>query len=207
MSHRVRSTPDLAYARVEGTELFLDLHRPELDREVPVVACFHGGGWQRGSRKDMVSERLLPFAAQGVAVASVGYRFIDAATYPAQLHDGKAAVRWLRAHAGEFGLLGDRIGAWGASAGGWIALMLALTGGEPEFDGGVGADAGLDSSVNAAAAWFPITNLATLASERETAGLTLPPFLQGRPAPDMAAALLAVADVAEDPVTAQVASP
>jgi acetyl esterase/lipase len=112
------------YTHAAGTSLCLDLHRPDNSERVPVVVYFHGGGFARGSRADHLQDRLLAVAAQGIAVASVSYRLTDVATHPAQLEDGRTAVSWLRAHGGKFGLSIGRIGAWGVSAGGWIALML-----------------------------------------------------------------------------------
>jgi acetyl esterase/lipase len=162
---------------------------------VPCVAYFHGGGWTRGSRKDSVQPRLEALAAQGLGICSVSYRFSDVATYPAQLEDGRAAVAWLRQNGAEYGLRSERVGAWGASAGGWIALMLALTGDQP-------AD-----RVNAACAWFPPTELATVSIEREAAGLPLPLFMQGRPLADNEAELLGVASVDQDLALAREASP
>jgi acetyl esterase/lipase len=162
---------------------------------VPCVVYFHGGGWARGSRKDNVEVRLLPVAARGVAIASVSYRLVDVATHPAQLFDARAAVRWLRAHGDEHGLLTDRIGAWGVSAGGWLALMLGLTGNETE------------SAVQAATAWFPSTDLTTVSAERDSANLPLPPFMQGRAVPAMEAGLLGLTAVTNDLDTAWAASP
>jgi acetyl esterase/lipase len=60
------------------------------------------------------------------------------ATFPAQIHDCKAAIRWLRAHAEEFGLDPERIGAWGSSAGGHLAALLGTSGDVPELEGAVG---------------------------------------------------------------------
>ena len=167
MTQVVHTTADLEYAQVDGVSLRLDIHRPQSDEPVPAVAYFHGGGWRRGSRADHLDTRLLRAAGDGIAIVSVSYRLLDVATHPAQLHDAKAAVRWLRAHGAEHGLKTDRIGAWGASAGGWIALMLGFTAGNAELDGEVGDEARTDSSVQAVAAWFPLTNLATIASERD----------------------------------------
>ncbi len=134
-------------------------------------------------------------AAQGLAVCSVSYRFSDVASYPAQLEDGRGAVAWLRENGAEYGLLTERIGAWGASAGGWLALMLALTGED------------LAARADVACAWFPPTELATVALEREAAGLPLPLFLQGRPLPDREAALLGLNSVDDDLALAREASP
>lgn len=175
--------------------LCLDLHRPDTGTDVPGVVYFHAGGFARGSRKDNAEQRLIPLAAHGVAVASVSYRLTDVATHPAQLDDARAAVRWLRTHGAEHGLRTDSVGAWGVSAGGWIALMLALTPADPA------------ASVQAAAAWFAPTDLATLAPQRDAAGLPLPPFLAGRPAPDMEAGLLGVTMVTDDLDAAWAASP
>jgi acetyl esterase/lipase len=183
------------YTHAAGTSLCLDLHRPDNSERVPVVVYFHGGGFARGSRADHLQDRLLAVAAQGIAVASVSYRLTDVATHPAQLEDGRTAVSWLRAHGGKFGLSIGRIGAWGVSAGGWIALMLSLTGSDPS------------SSVQAVAAWMPPTDLATLAEQRDAAGLALPPFLQGRAAPAMEATLLGLDEISDDLAAARAASP
>ncbi len=161
---------------------------------MPCVAYFHGGGWARGSRKDFVDERLRRVAAQGIAVASVSYRFTDIATYPAQLEDAGAALGWLRENGSGYRLRTERLGTWGASAGGWIALMLALTG--PE-----------DERADAACAWFPPTDLSTVAVERAAAALPLPPFMQGREVPDMEATLLGLPSVGDDLALARRASP
>lgn len=195
MSRAVRVTPDIEYRALDGTRLSLDIHRPATDAPVPCVAYFHGGGWARGSRTDNAAERLAPVAAQGLAVCSVSYRLTDAATHPAQLEDGRAALAWLREHGAEHGLQTERVGAWGASAGGWLALMLALTGADPR------------ERADAACAWFPPTELATVARQREAAGLPLPPFLQGRPRTDNEAALLGLGSVEDDPALARRASP
>ena len=88
MSATVRTIDDIEYRAVDDSKLFLDIHRPDTDAEVPCVAYFHGGGWARGSRKNYVDERLRLVAAQGIAVVSVSYRFTDVAIYPAQLEDG-----------------------------------------------------------------------------------------------------------------------
>jgi acetyl esterase/lipase len=162
---------------------------------VPCVVYFHGGGWARGSRKDNVDARLEPIAAQGLAICSVSYRFTDVARHPAQIEDARAAVAWLRENGADYGLATDRIGAWGASAGGWLALMLVLTGTDPI------------QRVDAACGWFPPTELATVAIEREAAGLPLPLFMQGRRLPDNEARLLGVGSVDDDLVLAREASP
>ena len=190
----MRTFNDLEYRSIEDASLFLDIHRPEMEADVPCVAYFHGGGWARGSRKDNVEERLERVAAQGIAVVSVSYRFADVATYPAQLEDAGAALVWLRQNGADYGLRTERIGTWGASAGGWIALMLALTGPAAE-------------RADAACAWFPPTDLTMVAIEREAAGLSLPPFMLGRELPDAEANLLGLSSVGDNLALALRASP
>jgi len=129
--HAVRTSTGLRYA---APALELDLYLPERQPPAggwPVVLYLHGGGWLIGSRKDHPA-RLVRLAEHEVAVASADYRFTNEAAFPAQLHDARAAVRWLRREGPGHGLAGERIGVWGASAGAHIAAHLALTTAESE---------------------------------------------------------------------------
>nr|WP_246325038.1 alpha/beta hydrolase [Petropleomorpha daqingensis] len=149
----------------------MDLYLPAgSDGPVPVVVFLHGGGWRIGSRHlagpAYRGQTPTPFervAQAGVAVASVDYRLSGEATFPAQLHDAKAAVRWLRARAGELGIDPERIAAWGESAGGHLAALLGLVRDE-SLEGAVGIT-GLSSAVSAVAAWYPPTDLAAVAAD------------------------------------------
>ena len=153
---------DVTYAGEGASTLSMDLYVPRCTAAPPIAVYFHGGGWARGTRADLAQERLMPLARHGVAVASVSYRLVDVARWPAQLHDAKGAVRWLRAHASEYGIDGTRIGAWGASAGGHLAALLGLTAGLSELEGDVGGNLDRDSSVRCVVAWFPPTDLIAL---------------------------------------------
>jgi len=99
----------------------------------PAIVVIHGGGWVEGSRSSFSTRENPPpgnifdWAKLGFVVATIDYRMSREATYPAALHDCRCAVRWLRAHHQEFKIDPQRIGAWGNSAGGHLALMLALT--------------------------------------------------------------------------------
>ena len=139
---------------------------PDGDGPVPVVVFLHGGGWRLGSRHTrrpgVRRRRPDPFerlAQAGIAVASVDYRLSGEAVWPAQLHDAKAAVRWLRARAGELGVDPDRIAAWGESAGGHLAELLGLTAGDAALEGDVGVT-GPSSAVAAVVAWYAPSDLA-----------------------------------------------
>lgn len=131
---------DLTYAIVDGQELCLDLYLPFWSRQCPLLVYFHGGGWSSGSYKERGVSWLT---GHGFAVASVQYRLSGEAQFPAQVHDIKAAIRWLRAQASEFGFDAERVGAVGVSAGGHLAMLAGLVG--AELEGEVG-DHGAESS-------------------------------------------------------------
>ena len=171
----VRALNGVAYAALPGIRpLELDLYLPaeaSIGAPVPVVVFLHGGGWRLGSRHSAgpayTGRSPSPFerfAAAGIAVASIDYRLSGEARWPAQLHDAKAAVRWLRARAGELDVDLDRIAAWGESSGGHLAALLGLTGArveDPKLEGDVGV-VGPSSEVVAVVAWYPPTDLAAL---------------------------------------------
>src|SRR5262245_15332613 len=92
----------------------LDLYLPEkVETALPVVVWIHGGAWRAGSKENCP---LVWLTGKGYAVASVNYRLLQHAEFPAQIHDCKAALRWLRAHAKKYHLDPDRVGVMGASA-------------------------------------------------------------------------------------------
>lgn len=197
MTGEVEVHRDLTFAEPGGQPLQLDLYRPAGGGDVPVCVYLHGGGWARGSRTDRAQSRLFPVAGSGVAVASIDYRLTDTATFPAQLEDARAAVRWLRAHGAEHGLATRRIGAWGASAGGHLAALLGLC---PD-QGDLG-----DSSVQGVVTWFPPTDL--LALETDGPEGPPPPFRTGPPpSPSFEARLLGLTAASDDPERARAASP
>lgn len=138
--------------------LLLDLWVPAGATAPPVVVWIHGGAWLIGDRRnlpptlrpDQVFTELL---AAGLAVATIDYRLSREATFPAQLHDAKAAVRYLRAHADVLGIDTRRIGVWGESAGGHLAAMVGLTGGRDDLEGPLGP-VGPSSAVDAVVVWY-----------------------------------------------------
>jgi acetyl esterase/lipase len=124
---------DLEYAGAGNRALLLDLHLPDgAPRPYPLVLYIHGGAWREGTK---AHPRALRFLSEGYAVASVEYRLSQEAIFPAQIHDCKAAVRWLRANAGDFGLDAGRIAAWGESAGAHLASLLGTSAGVAELEG------------------------------------------------------------------------
>ena len=121
-----RALIDVEYGRVNGKPLLLDLYLPfEAKGPLPVILSIHGGGWHGGSKR---ASPGMEFTRRGFAVASLEYRLVGEAEFPAQIDDCKTAVRWLRANAAKYGLDRGRIGAWGASAGGHLAALLGTSG-------------------------------------------------------------------------------
>ncbi len=124
-----RTAPGRAADNTGPLELMLDLYLPPhagVDPPMPLVVFFHGEGWMEGTRHRMGLRWLLE---RGYAMASVEYRYSHDAPFPAPLLDAKAAIRWLRAHAADYGYDADRIAAAGTSAGGTLAALLATTAG------------------------------------------------------------------------------
>lgn len=122
---------NMVYAELTGQQLLLDLYRPDTDRRVPLVLYFHSGGWRSGNKDDCKIKWLTHY---GFAVASVSYRLLPTHRFPTQVQDAKTAVRFLRAHADDFGLHPDQFAAAGLSSGAYLACMLGLTPGHPVLD-------------------------------------------------------------------------
>ncbi len=146
----VRVMPDLSYADTDNPRQKLDLYLPARrvkDKRWPVVVYIHGGAWRSGN-KSRGRGRVMPYVATGqFAGVSIGYRLTGEAIWPAQIHDCKAAIRWLKANASTYGLDPDRIGIIGSSAGGHLVAMLGTSGGVKELAGSVGRHEKFDSRV------------------------------------------------------------
>ena len=150
---------DLAYSKLGSRELKLDIARPaEGDGPFPAVLVIHGGAWRQGNKADV--RPILPqFVEHGYVAVSPEYRFCPQDAFPAQIHDVKAAVRWLKVNAKKYRIDPDRIGAMGFSAGGHLSLMLGLTSPNDGLEGDVSAGAP-DSRVKAVVNYFGPTDLA-----------------------------------------------
>lgn len=156
---------DIEYASVDGISLLLDLYLPPLepDATAPLVIWVHGGGWRSGSKDQTIAPATL---GEDYAIASVNYRLTGIATFPAQIHDVKAAVRWLRAHAVEYGFDPQRFGAWGSSAGGHLVALLGVSCGSEELEGTGGDYLNESSCVQAVCDFYGPTDLLSLLDQR-----------------------------------------
>ena len=172
--------PNLPYAGLDPAEQ-LDLYLPAAGAHpAPLLIWIHGGGWRTGDKsqitgfagpsvkapppgpcRDIVEVQVPDLAellAKGYAVAAVNYRLTDKPVAAAQ--DAKAAVRFLRANAQRFRLDPDRFAAWGDSAGGYSALILAVTAGRPTiFDDPRLGNAGVSAAVQAVVEDFGASEL------------------------------------------------
>lgn len=158
----VRLEADLPYADTDNPRQRLDLllpKQPADDKPLPVVAFIHGGAWRAGDKRGGVGQ-VAPLVASGqFAGVSIGYRLSDEAIWPAQIHDCKAAIRWVRAHAKQYNLNADKIAVWGSSAGGHLVAMLGTSGGVKELEGTLGKHLDQSSRVTCVVDFFGPTDL------------------------------------------------
>ena len=126
---------DIRYREGSSRQWVLDLAKPRQKgaRPRPVIVVIHGGGWIEGDKSSFstpdrkVPGNIIDFARLEFVAATINYRLAGEAPYPAALDDCQCAVRWLRAHAREHDVDPERIGAYGNSAGGHLALLLGLS--------------------------------------------------------------------------------
>jgi acetyl esterase/lipase len=128
----VKLTADVAYAGAADPRQTLDIYRPKqpsVRGPLPVIAYIHGGGWSTGSK--VLGRNLLTRWVQTgrYAAVSIGYRLSWQATWPAQMDDTEAAIRFIRAHAREYGFDPNRICLFGVSSGAHMAAKLGLSNG------------------------------------------------------------------------------
>ena len=158
--NRVAVIKDLEYGTYEYREqtkkLLLDLYLPDKEsvKPLPLIIYIHGGGWREFSKEICPGEIV---ARKGWAIACVNYRYSTEAIFPAQIHDAKGAVRWLRANAKQYNFDPDKFVAWGASAGGHLSSLLGTSGGVASLEGSHG-NLEYPSSVRAVCNWYGPTD-------------------------------------------------
>lgn len=182
-ARRNKTVRNIEFAAVDGISLKLDLHLPSGTPHVPLIVWVHGGAWRSGSKSDMPLGKLVE---EGYAVASVDYRLSTQAKFPAQIYDLKAAVRFLRAHGGEWRLPVKKILIAGDSAGGHLAALVGVTNGDKELEGEVGMHGKYSSAVQGIISFYGGANLITILKQSTPHGLSvrvpaLEMFLGGQP--------------------------
>lgn len=129
-----RVIKDVEYARAGDISLRLDLYLPEGEGPHPLIVWIHGGAFRSGDKGGIFWSPMPRQTERGYAVASINYRLSGQAAFPALVYDCKAAIRWLRASAGKYGLRAERIVVAGESAGGHLAALLGTSGGVRDLE-------------------------------------------------------------------------
>lgn len=154
-----------AYAANSASQV-CDIYLPEGEGEKPVILLVHGGGFAFGDPQMPVIQPVIQAAlARGYAVVSVDYRKSGEAVFPAALADVKAAVRFIKANAEEYGFDAQKIAVWGESAGAYLSLMTALTPEVSALDGDVTDWADQSSAVQALVSFYAPVEFYTLYQE------------------------------------------
>ncbi|MCM8810236.1 MAG: alpha/beta hydrolase [Candidatus Omnitrophica bacterium] len=157
LPENVEIIKDVVYGNVDGKNLYLDIIRPKkAEGKLPVIVFIHGGGWKGGDKKTGFF-KLIPFAENQYFCVSINYRLSGEAKFPAQIEDCKCAIRFLRANAEKYNIDSEKIGVWGASAGGHLASLLGTTEDLKKFEGKGGWE-DYSSRVNAVCDWFGPSN-------------------------------------------------
>lgn len=154
---------DVAYAQTSAAQK-LDIYMPAGAGPFPAVVLIHGGAFKRGD-KAMDAAHAATLVAKGYVAVAINYRLSGEAKFPAAVHDAKAAVRFIRARASNYRINPDKIGVWGASAGGHLAAMVGTSGGDTYLEGNEGAHLGVSSRVQAVVDWFGPINFAGMVGE------------------------------------------
>jgi acetyl esterase/lipase len=152
-----------------GEPLRLDLYMPDAVAP-PLVVWIHGGAWENGDKSAMP---LAPIIERGFAVASLDFSPASKAPFPGQVHEIKAAIRFLRAQAKRFGYDADRIGVAGASSGAHLAAVVGTSNGPGELEGTLGEHRDQSSEVHAIVSYFAATNLTTILAQSTPFGLNI----------------------------------
>lgn len=150
---RVTIEKDVVFGTGGDRELKCNVYMPpQQGTDRPAVLLVHGGGWVNGDRSQLHGYGIL-LGRLGYVCVATEYRLAPAAKWPAQIHDVKAALRWMRANAGRLGIDPQKIAVSGNSAGGHLSLMIAGTQNMPEFEG-EGGKAGVGTEVAACIAFY-----------------------------------------------------
>lgn len=169
-TNRAQVIRDIEYARAEDLALKLDLHLPAGKLQSPLIVWVHGGAWRAGSKKDMPLGRLV---SEGYAIASVDYRLSTQARFPAQIHDLKAAIRFLRGHGNQWHLPARKILVIGDSAGGHLASLVGVSGGLSVLEGEIGEDRNQSSTVQGIISMSGGANLTTILKQSTPTALNM----------------------------------
>jgi len=174
---------DVVFATIGDKSLALDIYTPSGEPRDGLIIWIHGGAWRAGSKNKVP---VLDLVDKGWALASVDYRLSGEARFPAQIHDIKAAIRFLRANQDKYGLRADRVFIAGSSAGGHLAALTGVTNGHETLEGKVGGNRGQSSDIQGIISLYGASNLTTILNQSTPHGLSvrvpaLDAFIGGQP--------------------------
>jgi len=166
---------DLPYETLSPTQK-LDLYLPEKGQgPFPLIVSIHGGAWLFGDKADLQQVPMMEGLERGYAVACVNYRLSEEATFPAQVQDCQAAIRFLRVNAGKYLLDPDRVAAWGPSAGGHLVALLGTSAQVQEFEDPSAQHAGTSCAVQAVVDWCgPVEDFLKMDEQFHASGMGTP---------------------------------
>lgn len=154
MSGDFRRRDNVVFGQGGGRDLHCDIYEPvKFPANRTAVLMIHGGSWIRGDKSAMQAQAEC-LVRRGYVCVALEYRLIQESPWPAQIHDVKAGMRWLRANAMDLNVDAEKIAVLGNSAGAYLALMLAATPGVAQFEGDSG-NPGVATHVAACVAVYP----------------------------------------------------
>jgi len=157
---------NIEYKHIDTTSLQLDIYKlKNLRTPAPLLIFVHGGAWRTGKRADYLPY-LIDYAKKGYVTATVSYRLVKQAPFPAAVQDVNCAVKWFKSHGDVYGYDPDRIALIGGSAGGHLSMMIGYAGNEQMFNDN-GCDSTASSKVKVIVDLYGPTDLTT-------------PYAQGR---------------------------
>ena len=165
----IKIITDIEYAQINETTLALDIYLPETVKNPNLVVWVHGGAWVGGDKKNPP----MAFVENGYALASINYRLAGKAQFPAQAHDIKAAIRFLRAKASLYNYNAESIVLAGSSAGGHLVALIGTTNFHAELEGTVGNYLNESSSVQGILDFYGPTNFMTILNQSTPHGMNV----------------------------------
>ena len=157
------------YAEAGNRKLLLDIYKLAPHKNPYLIIWVHGGAWHSGSKESPP----LGMLSEGYAIASLDFHLSVEAPFPAQVHDIKAAIRFLRAHAAQYGYRHDSVIIWGASSGGHLAALAGTTNNDPYMEGTLGNDRKESSSVQAVIDFYGPADLLTILTQSTPHGISV----------------------------------
>ena len=162
-------TKNIVYAEAGNRKLLLDIYMPPSEKSPFLIVWVHGGAWHSGTKESPPLELL----SVGYAIASIDFRVSTEAHFPAQVHDIKAAIRFLRGNANKYGYRQDKIIIWGSSSGGHLAALVVTTNSDSYMEGNEGNYLKESSSVQGIIDFYGPTNFLTILNQSTPHGINV----------------------------------